>query len=488
MTLTTLVIGVAIAAAIITGIMIATKEDMPNRLLSFFQNFCGVLFVFSGAVKVIDPLGTAYKMEQYFQQFESTFSETWLSSIAPIFPALSNISIAFSVIVIVFEIVLGIMLIIGDRHKFTARAFFLLVVFFLFLTGFTYLTGYVPQGVNFFEFSNWGPFVESNMKVTDCGCFGDFLKLKPKISFFKDVFLLGPAIWFLLRSKHMHELFTFNPKIRNYIVIGSTVVLTLFGLYNFVYDLPVVDFRPFQNGVDVRGEKQRQAEMMANAPIYFIYRNPNDTTETKQFSDKELDQIPEGWEYYDRIQEEVEGTTKISDFVGIMGKSVTTTTYLMYDTGDGEPYLELAPEDTADGGIEEGWTFVRADISEQVIEGEVTETILNNENPHFMIVCHDLHKTNKKAFVTKVANLAKEAEAKGIEIYAVVAKAGEEDIKEFQEATGVSFPFYTADDVLLKTIVRSNPGIVLWKDGTLVQKWHHRHLPSLETISSEFLK
>lgn len=486
MTLTTLVIGVAIAAAIMTWVMLATKQYMPNSVLSYFQNFCGALFIFSGAVKVIDPLGTAYKMEQYFAQFESTFSETWLSFISPIFPALSDVSVTFSVIVIVFEIVLGIMLIMGDRHKFTARAFFVLVLFFTFLTGFTYLTGYVPQSENFFDFAAWGAFSESNMRVTDCGCFGDFLKLKPKVSFMKDIVLLIPATWFLLRSSEMHDITT--EKVRNIVVVASTVVLTLFGLYNFVYDLPIADFRPFKNGTDVRGEKARQAELVSSAPIYFIYRNPSDTTEMKQFSDTELGDIPEGWEYVDRIQEEVEGTNKISDFVGIMGKTVNRTTYLMYDTGDGEPYLELSPEDTADGGVEEGWTFVKTEVSEQIIEGEVTDAILSNPNPTFMIVCHDLHKTNKKAFVMKAAKLAEAAQAKGIEVYAVVAKATEEEVKEFREATGVSIEFYTADDILLKTIVRSNPGFVLWKDGVLVQKWHHRHLPSLEEIEANFLK
>lgn len=485
MTLTTLLIGVAIAAALITGLMMARKQEIKQPLLSYFQNFCGVLFIFSGFVKAIDPLGTAYKMEQYFAQFENTFSETWISFITPIFPMLSSISIAFSVVVIIFEIVLGIMLILGDRPKFTSRAFFLLVFFFLILTGFTYLTGYVPQSANFFSFGSWGPFVESNMLVTDCGCFGDFLKLKPKVSFLKDVFLLIPATWFLLRNKQMHTLFT--RKNRNYTVIGSTVLLTLFSLYNFVYDLPVVDFRAFANGVDVRSEKQRQAELVANAPIIFVYTNA-DSTEFKNFDTEELGNVPEGWEYYDRIQEEVEGTTKIADFVGIMGKTVTKTTYLMYDTGEGEPYLELAPEDTLDGGLEEGWVLMETKEDEQVAEGEITETILNNENPHFMIVCHDIHKINKSAFATKIVNLAKEAEAKDIEIYVVIAKASEEEIKDFKEGMNVSIPFYTADDVLLKTIVRSNPGIVLWKNGTILQKWHHRHLPSLETIETDFLK
>lgn len=486
MTLTSLIIGVAIAAALITGLMMARKTEIKNPLLSYFQNFCGSLFIFSGLVKAIDPLGTAYKMEQYFAQFEVTFSETWLSFISGIFPALSSISVPFSVIVIVFEIVLGVMLILGDRPKFTSRAFFLLVFFFLILTGFTYLTGYVPQDANFFAFGSWSSFNEANMKVTDCGCFGDFLKLKPKISFFKDVFLLIPAIWFLLRSRDMHNLFT--KKNRNFLVLGTTVLLTIFSLYNFVYDLPIVDFRPFSNGADIRSEKQRQAELVANSPIIFIYRNPQDTTEMKNFKDTELDNIPEGWEYFDRIQEKVEGTTKVSDFVGIMGKTVTKTTYLMYDTGEGEPYLELAPEDTLDGGLEEGWILKETKEEEQATEGEVTETILNNENPHFMIVCHDIHKINKSAFATKIATLANEAEAKGIEIYVVIAKATEEEIKEFKEGMGVTFPFHTADDVLLKTIVRSNPGVVLWKDGKILHKWHHRHLPSLDEIEADYLK
>ena len=68
---------------------------------------------------------------------------------------------------------------------------FLLVAFFTVLTGFTYLTGFVPDGSNFFDFGSWvGVHNENNMKVKDCGCFGDFIKLKPKTSFLKDVFLL----------------------------------------------------------------------------------------------------------------------------------------------------------------------------------------------------------------------------------------------------------------------------------------------------------
>ena len=184
MTLTTLTIGVAIAALILTLVGKFAFDRVENYFISYLQNFTGALFIFSGWVKAIDPLGTAYKMEQYFAEFESTFQDTWFSFLAPLFPQLSEYSASFSVFMIVLEIVLGVMLLVGMWRKFTAWTFFLIVAFFTFLTGFTYLTGYVPEGVNFFQFGKWGEYVSTNMKVTDCGCFGDFLKLEPRVSFF----------------------------------------------------------------------------------------------------------------------------------------------------------------------------------------------------------------------------------------------------------------------------------------------------------------
>ena len=83
-------------------------------------------------------------MEQYFAEFKVNFSQTSLSSLADIFPVMAEYAIVFAVIIIVFEIVLGIMLLFGIYHKITSWSFFLLILFFTFLTGFTYLTGYVP--------------------------------------------------------------------------------------------------------------------------------------------------------------------------------------------------------------------------------------------------------------------------------------------------------------------------------------------------------
>ena len=117
MTIGTLVITIAVVALLLTLAIGFTTRRINNWLVSFLQNFCGALFIFSGWVKAVDPLGTAFKMEQYFAEFESTFSGSWFSFLAPMFPWLAEYSIAFSVFMIVLEIVLGIMG--GDENAVT---------------------------------------------------------------------------------------------------------------------------------------------------------------------------------------------------------------------------------------------------------------------------------------------------------------------------------------------------------------------------------
>ena len=154
LTITTVFLWTGIVAAGLTGAVVYFKKH-KNILMSYAQNFCGAFFIFSGAVKAVDPLGTAYKMEQYFAEFESVFADTWFSFLAPLFPLFTEYAISFSILMIILEIVLGIFLIIGHAPKWTSWTFLVIVGFFTFLTGFTYLTGYVPDGVNFFSFGGF---------------------------------------------------------------------------------------------------------------------------------------------------------------------------------------------------------------------------------------------------------------------------------------------------------------------------------------------
>ncbi len=451
MTLSTLVISIAVVALVLTLIMGGGLRKVNNWLISYLQNFCGALFVFSGLVKAVDPLGTAYKMEQYFAEFESLFEETWFAFLGPLFPWLNEYALTFSVVMIVLEIVLGVMLLLGAARRFTAWAFFLLVVFFTFLTGFTYLTGYVPEGVHFFQFSQWGEYVETNMKVTDCGCFGDFLKLEPRISFFKDLVLLMPALLFVWMPEKMHQLLSRAGRWGT--IAALTAGLTVYCFSNFAWDIPHTDFRPFKEGVNIRERKAMEEEAQANVEI-LSYRMTN--RETGQVVElpyqqylKEFRQYPkEEWKLEQVKSEPEVPRTKISDF-------------------------EVSDVDNND----------------------VTEELLSIPGYHFMIVAHKLYgeagdweEGYLEAWQNSVNPVMAAAEQAGMPVYAITAYADPARIEDFRHAAQSAYPFYQADDILLKTIVRSNPGIVLMRDGEIIQKWHYKQLPSFGQIQEQYVE
>ncbi len=531
MTLSSLLLGVAVVAAILTGIVYALREkswiNFHNLPMSYLQNFVGALFIFSGGVKAIDPLGTAYKLEQYFGEFETTFNGTWFSFISGIFPVMSDNALTLSVIVITFEIILAIMLLIGYRKKFTAWAFFLLMVFFTFLTGYTYLTGYVPnEGIvnlsneagdvltvlegnveekvsegwaakdtitpNFFKFSTWGSYVETNMKVTDCGCFGDFLKLEPKTSFLKDVFLLIPGILFLLFTGKLHQIFA--PRTRMWATLGSTIAVLAFCYYNFGINLPVTDFRPFREGVDVRATKK--AEMDAAAAVEVTgYRLRNlktgkvvELAVDSYLTDIENYPATEGWNRggVEQIKEEPSvKKTKISEY-SIQGEKSITYTYVTILSAEGDTipdydYNDYISMDTT------GYRTLSTRQETSVETTDLEDDLMADPNYSFMIVAYKLEKSNKSAFKNKINALHKGAEGDGLNFY-VVNASSDDYVEKFRHEVQSPYTYYSADDILLKTIIRSNPGVVLWKNGVIVKKWHQKQLPSYEEIKAKYMK
>lgn len=446
MTLTTILSLITAAAIVLTGITYFLLKHKESLLLSFLQNWTGALFLFSGYVKAVDPLGTAYKMEQYFAEFESTFAETALGFIAPVFPFLAEYSVGFSVFMIVLEIVLGLALIIGFKPKLTAWLFWLIVVFFTVLTGFTFLTGYVPSGVNFFSFGEWGPFAESNMKVTDCGCFGDFLKLEPFTSFMKDVALLVPAFIFLFGYRKMHQLGSATTRA---VSVGLLAVITLlYGMSNYVWDIPGQDFRPFKVGADVATVKQ--AEMDAAAAVQVIgYKMVNKADGTvkelkmEEFYKTYKDYPEEQWEYNQLKTEVSIEPTKISDFE-------------MTDATGDDPIPAMLEDD--------GYTFL---IVAFKLKGD---------------------KGNWKAdyvadWTEDIQPVAKAALAAGHKVYGLTKLNDPAVVDDFRKAIGADYPFWQGDDIMLKTIIRSNPGVVLMKDGVILNKWHHSKLPAFSEIA-----
>ena len=168
--------------------------------------FVGAMFIFSGFVKLVDPIGSQYKFEEYFG--ESVLNLEFLIPYA----------LPFSIVLIMVEIMLGVSLLLGYKPKGTVLSLLGLTTLFLFLTWYS-------------AYYN---------KVTDCGCFGDAIKLTPWETFWKNVVLIGLILVLLFRLKNIKEIF---PK-------KLSAVLMILALCSFSYitfrvlnHLPIIDFR-----------------------------------------------------------------------------------------------------------------------------------------------------------------------------------------------------------------------------------------------------
>jgi uncharacterized membrane protein YphA (DoxX/SURF4 family) len=468
------------------------RGKVNNYLVSFLQNFAGSLFLFSGWVKAIDPLGTAYKMEQYFAEFESAFSGTWFSFLTPLFPRLAEASVGFAVFMIVFEMALGLMLITGLLRKFTAWAFFLLVAFFTVLTGFTYLTGYVPEGVNFFAFGQWGPYVETNMKVTDCGCFGDFIKLEPKVSFLKDVFLLIPALIFLSFHRQMHQLFNAGTRwVLTALAAGGFIV---YCLSNYQWDLPHMDFRPFKEGVDIAEQKALEEEALANIEVIGYKLTHKETGETLELSFDDymarFKEFPkENWEFEQIKTEPKIEPTKISDFSVENGQGEVMTEELLSQPGYTFLVVAHKLKGKRDGQEEilmRDTSYVVDTLRDGGVERMVKRQLVSNRTE---LVDHYTWSLDYvQRYTLRVNPVLEAAKADGHTVVAVTSLADNRKIESFRKNSQSDYPFLEADDILLKTFVRSNPGVVLLKKGKIVKKWHHSKLPAYEKIEAKYLQ
>lgn len=498
MTLIELSIYIGIFALVLTAI---EYKVVKNYIYSFLQNFVGAFFVVSGAVKIVDPLGTAFKMEDYFEQFYMTFNETAFSFIAPLFPFLSEYSATFAVVVIVFEIVLGIMMLIGLKPKLTSWLYIVLVIFFTFLTGFTYLTGYVPTSANFFDFSEWQPYQASNMRVTDCGCFGDFILLDPGVSFTKDIILLIPGLIFIFFSKYAHKLFT--EPVRWGITVAVIVLTTIYGLSNYVWNIPDFDFRPFNEGQDVRQKKIDEEEAMANVKIEaFRVRN----TQTDEITDVPYQDYmnnysalygTDEYETLDQIKTapSIE-PTKISDFSfyddqgfdmsgDFLAESGYTFMIISYKLLGEVNYIETEVADTS--YVTDTVAIVGEDMpldtSYQLVQKVDTIITVLKEVPDV-----DLDEAYRKAFAEKLNPILNKARDEGYNSIGLLGGMSNGVMNNLMEKTSGAYKVYEADDITLKTMIRSNPGLILWHDGKIVKKWHYKKVPTYSEILETYVK
>jgi uncharacterized membrane protein YphA (DoxX/SURF4 family) len=221
----------------------------------------GVLFIISGLIKLNDPLGFSFKLDEYFGAEVLNM------------PFFIPYSLAIAVVIVIFEVVLGVMLLVGFKKTFTVWSLLLMIGFFTFLT---FYSAYFDV-------------------VKDCGCFGDALHLTPWQSFTKDVVLLLFILILFFNKHHIKRIFGRVPV--NLTVICAFALCSLFAYY-VLNHLPAVDFRPYKVGNSIQeGMSVPEGAPKSEIEMVFIYKVNG---VEKEFTEKEIGNVPADAEFVDR--------------------------------------------------------------------------------------------------------------------------------------------------------------------------------------------
>lgn len=359
-------------------------------LVAFSRVFVGILFIISGFIKLNDPVGFSFKLEEYFSQGVLDL------------PFFMPYALAISLFVVVFEVLLGVMLLIGFRAKFTIWSLLLMIVFFTFLT---FYSAYFN-------------------KVTDCGCFGDAIKLTPWESFSKDVVLLVFIVILFIGRNHVKPIFGSNTK--RVVTAVSLVICILFANY-VLRHLPAIDFRPYKIGANIKDGMEIPED--AQKPV-FDY----------------------AWKF------------------NVNGEEKVVVTNGDYPSVDGE-FIDVKTTE-----IQKGY---EPPIHDFTIEqnGEDFASSLLLEPKLMMLVAYDLRKSNYKAF-PELSEVIRKAKNEGFKVIGMSA-SGPEQTNKLVKEYGLDTEFYFTDETTLKTIIRSNPGVLVLEKGTIKEKVHFNDLNDL---------
>jgi len=347
----------------------------------------GIFFILSGLIKLNDPIGTGIKMEEYFEVFATDFH--------PFFQQFTHISLLIAVVMIVAEVILGVATILKYYMPVTTWLLLLLIVFFTFLT---FYSAYFH-------------------KVTDCGCFGDAIKLTPWTSFFKDIVLLGLIIVLFI---HRHQFKPYYQPLTENVVMALALLFALYVAYFTVNHLNFIDLRSYKPGADI-------AKLMKpSAPIKYTYMME------KGGEIYEMETYPTDSTYHFKSMEVVnkEALPKITDYA------------IWNDEGD----------------------FTQ-------------ESLTGNK---LLIFVLDAHKSKTKR-LNQIKELAKKLEEKGIETW-LVSASDYNALNTFRNENQLAIPYFYADATVIKTIIRSNPGLVLMQNGIVRGKWHYNDTPDVEQV------
>ena len=365
------------------------------------KNLCriivGIVFIYSGFVKGIDPLGSDYKFTDYF----NAFGMGWMNAT----------TLFFSFALSLAEFLIGIALLFNLWVSRMAWGSLLFMAFFTPLTLVLALTN----------------------PVSDCGCFGDAMILTNWQTFWKNIILLLLAIMiFVYRKEYKSSL----P------LMGQFSFLTLAGagmlcLSIYCYrHLPVLDFRPYAVGKNIT-ESMRLPEGA----------EPDQYEVTLKYKNKQTGEI----------------------------RSFTEENYPWQDT------LNWEYESSSERLVKKGYlTPIHDLVIEHPTLGNITEEILEDDNYTILAVAYNLNQSDTQ-YQPAINRLAEYAREKGIRFYGLTSSS-ERDIEAYKKRNHVPYEFCTADEIQLKTMIRSNPGVIILREGTILDKWAGKDVPDVKEL------
>jgi hypothetical protein len=355
----------------------------------FSRFFVGGLLIFSGLIKLNDPIGTQIKLEEYFEVFAEDFGS--------FFHYFIPWALEIGMMLIILEVALGVAILIYWRMNLSTWLLLLMMTFFTFLT---FYSAYFN-------------------KVTDCGCFGDAIKLTPWESFTKDVVLMAFVFHLFWYRK------TYKPMLSTRVGHGVMLAVVLISFFLGVYaiqHLPFIDFRAYRIGNTI------PEQMLPQEQPVIEYTFEKD------------------------------------------GKEVRATEFLTSDNGYKYISSRVLNEDKVKPKI--------TDYSVSSPEGE-DKTPYTFEGARLLIVIFDVQKASSEN-MESISALTKQLEGK-VDCF-VLTSSGSDAMESFRHEHQLAVPYYFADATVLKTIIRSNPGIALWNNGTVIGNWHHNDTPSASDI------
>ena len=363
-------------------------------MIGLWLNLCrfslALVFVFSGFVKAIDPLGTQYKIQDYLVALG------W-SEIFPDF-----LPFLMAVLLGVVEFCLGVYLFFGIRRIIAPRV---LVLIMSFMTPLTL----------------W---LAIDEPVSDCGCFGDAVVLSNWQTFWKNVLLLVASITVLKWRKRIFPLVT-------------TRLDWSIGLYGFVfvlgvtcycyYKLPIFDFRTYHIGADIReGMEIPEGKRPTVYETRFVMQKDG---EVKEFV---VDDYPDStWTFVD-------------------------TRLVVKEKGYEPPIHDFS--------------IIRQEDGE-----DITDIVLDDENYMFLLVAHQMELADDSS-IDLINELYDYSLKFGYPFYCLTSSS-DEDILRWQNSTGAEYPFCLMDNTTLRTMIRSNPGVILLQKGKVLNKWGVNEIP-----------